>query len=77
MNMGTLYISFVVFLTLPAFILCLRPCRSKSRLIKDKSEKITTALKGDLFIRFFLEGCLNITFSSVLNIEHANEKGGL
>ena len=77
MNMGSLFISFVIFLTLPALLLCLRPCRSKSRLIKDKSEKISTALKGNLFIRFFLEGCLNIAISSVLNIEHANENGGL
>ena len=67
LNMGTLFIILVFFLTLPICLFLTNPLKIKSKWFKTKSESVSSSLKGNLFIRFFLEGCLDISIAIMLN----------
>ena len=76
-NLGTMFLTLVVMLTIPLCICVTLPCKSKSKWLTTKHKSLTNALHGNMFIRYLMEGCLDIAICSALNIMKGVEDGGL
>ena len=67
-NMGTLFFVFVMMLTVPICVFMSRPCRSKSRWCFKKHNSTLAAIRGNLWIRYLMEACLDVSISGTINI---------
>ena len=67
MNLGTLFITFLVILMIPCCLLCVKPFKHKSRWLNKKYKGLSDSIHGNLFIRYILEGCLDISICAMLN----------
>ena len=54
MNLGMMFLTLVVILLVPAWIICTKPCKNKSRWLTRKHSSLTKALHGNIFMRFLL-----------------------
>ena len=77
LNLGTMFLTLVIMLTVPCCILVTLPCKSSSKCLTNKHKGCTDALRGNFFIRFLLEGCLDISICATLNILKGVEDDGL
>ena len=66
-NLGTLYLMFLIILLIPVFLLLTRPCKTKSRWLTNKHHNLINSLHGNMFIRYLIEGCLDIANCIVIN----------
>ena len=66
-NLGTMFLTLMVMLFIPILLLLIRPCKSKSRWLTKKHTSLTNALHGNMFIRYLIEGSLDIAFCIALN----------
>lgn len=67
LNMGTMFLMFIVLLIIPCILLCSRPCRSCSRWLNKKHGAMSESMKGNSWIRFVMEGSLDISICASLN----------
>lgn len=73
LNLGTIFLVLVITLMMPIFLICVKPCVNKKQKWKKKHKGCVTSMKGNVFIRFFLEGCLDIVLCGALNIIYIQE----
>lgn len=66
-NLGTMFLSFVIMLFIPVLLLLVKPCKHKSLWLNKKYTNTLNALHGNMFIRFLIEGSLDIAICIVLN----------
>ena len=66
-NLGTMFITLVIILMIPLWIIFTKPCKYRSKWLSKNHESLTKSLRGNMFIRFILEGCLDIAICSALN----------
>ena len=76
-NLGTMFLTLVIILMIPVFILATKPCKSKSKWLTKKHISLTNSLHGNLFIRYLIEGCLDIAICIVLNFKQQRNEGEL
>ena len=67
LNLGTMFIAFIFILSLPMLLVFTKPCAKCSQKFKKKHIGCRKSLSGNLFIRYFLESCLEITICVSLN----------
>lgn len=75
LNLGTLFFMFILLLTIPVCLILTKPCRCWSWYNK-KHEAMSTSIKGNTWIRFIMEGCLDISICATVNyifIKKSNE----
>ena len=61
LNLGTLFITFIFMITaIPCFVCLSQPFKKRSNWVRTKSDGLLKALHGNMFLRFTLEGCLDI-----------------
>lgn len=61
-NLGALFAILIMTLTLPpTMAIAMRFCKRHSARINSKYESLTNALYGNMFIRYLLEACLEIS----------------
>ena len=60
-NLGTMYITLVIMLMTPICICTTRPCKDRSKWLQRKRVGLLNALHGNMFIRFLIEGCLDVS----------------
>mmetsp|Transcript_38853 Transcript_38853/g.50866 ORF Transcript_38853/g.50866 Transcript_38853/m.50866 type:complete len:257 (-) Transcript_38853:602-1372(-) len=73
MNLGTMFLVFVVMILMPVVLLCTKPCRNVHPKVKEKHKSCSTSLQGNAFVRFFLESCLDIAICASLNATYLRE----
>mmetsp|Transcript_6845 Transcript_6845/g.9408 ORF Transcript_6845/g.9408 Transcript_6845/m.9408 type:complete len:154 (-) Transcript_6845:1424-1885(-) len=66
-NLGTMFLVFVVMLIMPACLICTGPCRSCWPWLDRKHKATATNLHGNVWIRFLMEGSLDIIICGALN----------
>ena len=77
-NMGTLVIIFLITITLPLLIIILlRPCKNRSIRIGHQYQSVSDAMRGNIFIRFYLEAALDVTMCILLQFYYSDFNGGL
>ena len=59
-NLGTLYITLIIMLLTPVCICSTKPCKKRSKWLQKKHVSLLNALQGNMFIRYLIEGCLDI-----------------
>ena len=57
---------FIVLLTIPGCLICTRPLR-RWKWFHKKHSATATSMKGNSWIRFIIEGCLDISICASLN----------
>ena len=67
LNLGTMFLMFVVMLTIPACLICTGPCRRCWPWLDRKHKATKTNLHGNVWIRFLMEGSLDIAICASLN----------
>ena len=78
LNLGTMFLVLVVMLTLPLCLICTGPCRSCWPWLDRKHRATKTNLHGNVWIRFIMEGGLDIFLCAALNyIYLMHSAGGL
>ena len=73
LNLGTMFLSLLVMMLIPILLLVTKPCKKKSRWLTKRHTGLTKSLHGNMFIRYLLEGCLDIAICSVLDVVHQLE----
>lgn len=76
-NLGTMFLTFVIMLFIPVLLLLIKPCRAKSHWLDKKYSSMMQALHGNMFIRYLMEGSLDISICIVLNFIQDSDSGGL
>jgi hypothetical protein len=76
MNLGTMFLALVLMLTIPCWLLLTRSCKSKSQWLTQKHKSLIAALHGNMFIRFLIEGSLDIAICGTLNLYKIFSEGG-
>ena len=61
-----MFLMFIVLLTIPGCLICTRPLR-RWKWFHKKHSATATSMKGNLWIRFIIEGCLDISICASLN----------
>lgn len=76
-NLGTLYLTLAVFLALLILVILTQPCIHCSPRLKSKHDSIVLSLKGNMWIRYMMEGFLDIGICCALNYHdsHILEEG--
>ena len=78
LNLGTMFLVFVIMLTIPACLICTKPCGRCWPWLDKKNTATATSLQGNAWIRFIMEGSLDIAICGSLNyIFIKKESGGL
>ena len=67
LNLGTLFLVLVLLLAWPCFLLCTIPCKRLCSCFKTKHEASSESFKGNAYIRYILEGFLDIAICASLN----------
>ena len=67
LNLGTMFLTLLVMLLIPLCLLASKPFKNKSRWFSKKHESLARSASGNMFIRYMLEGCLDIVICAVLN----------
>lgn len=67
-NLGTLFITFLIILTVPLCVFASRPCIGKSPWIKRKHTSTLAAMRGNLWIRYLMEASLDVSISGTINL---------
>jgi len=75
-NLGTMFLTLVIMLTIPCCLLMTRPCKNKSQWLTKKHTSLIAALHGNMFIRYLLEGSLDIAICCTLNLYKDLSDGG-
>lgn len=76
-NMGTLVFAFLGSLIFPLIMyMLLKPCVGKSKNIAERHHRISSALRGNILIRYILEASLDICLCAVLQIQYSDLNGG-
>lgn len=68
LNLGTMFLIFMITLAMPALLFCSKPCINGRASLRKKHAKCNKSFKGNVFIRFFLESCLDIAICGNLNL---------
>ena len=66
-NLGTMFLAFVFILFLPILLILTGPC-DRCKVIHKRRTGCRKSLRGNVFIRYFLESCLDIAICAVLNV---------
>ena len=76
-NLGTLYLTVAVFLAILILMILTRPCLHCSTRLKSKHDSIMLGFKGNMWIRYMMEGFLDIGICCALNYHdsHILENG--
>ena len=77
LNMGSLFFILLILLTLPCCLFVSKPCKKYSGKFSAKHVSLTKSLYGNIYIRYLLEGCLDIAVCIVLNLINASNEGSL
>ena len=67
LNLGTMFLMFVVLLSIPPFLFCSRPCRRCWPWFNKKHQSMKKSVQGNSWIRFIMEGSLDISICASLN----------
>ena len=74
MNMGTLFLMLICLLVVPPlFLIFTKPCKSCFSWVAKNHVSIGNSFKGNMFIRFLLEGALDIAMCAALNFLYVEE----
>lgn len=65
-NLGSIFVTLIVILTIPVFLLMFLPCKNKFQWLHNKHTSLTNAYYGNMWTRYMLEGCLDISISLAL-----------
>ena len=77
-NLGSLFVIFLwLCLGIPLIFVLLRPFRTKSRYIGNKVSSLSDSLRGNLMIRFIIEGALDICICIAFQFEFKERNNGL
>jgi len=76
LNLGTMFIVFVIMLTIPACLICTKPCRRCWPWLDKKHKATATSLHGNAWIRFIMEGSLDIALCGAINYIFINDRQG-
>ena len=72
-NLGTLFLTLVIIATIPFFLCCTYPCKKRSEWFSKKHVSVSKSMQGNTFIRFLLEGCLDISICAYLQLFTSHE----
>mmetsp|Transcript_26104 Transcript_26104/g.34906 ORF Transcript_26104/g.34906 Transcript_26104/m.34906 type:complete len:154 (-) Transcript_26104:1104-1565(-) len=75
LNLGTLFLIFIILLILPCFLFFTKPCKNCTKGFKKKHKGMSKSVKGNAYIRFILEGGLDIAICASLNFQHDKRVG--
>ena len=67
LNLGTLFLMFVILLVIPVLLICSRPCKQCCTCFKKKHDLTSDSFRGNTYIRYILEGGLDIALCASLN----------
>ena len=70
-NLGTMFLAFIIILLMPVLLFLTLPCK-KWPSFEKKHNSCKESMSGNIFIRFFLESCLDIAICGSLNQIYAN-----
>jgi len=73
LNLGTMFISLVIILATPVCIFMTKPCGKCSNTLKKSQESTMKSMKGNVFIRYLIEGFLDISICASLNYIYETE----
>ena len=77
-NMGSMLFGFIGSVSIPLIaLLCLRPFTSKFKYAKNKHSELSDGLRGNIFIRFILEACLDIGLCVALQFWYSDLNNSL
>ena len=65
-NLGTMFLVFIFILCLPVMLIFTKPC-DRWKSVHKKRNGCKKSLQGNVFIRYFLESCLDISICASLN----------
>lgn len=68
-NLGTMFLVFAFMLTVPCCLICIRPCRRMSSWLDKNYKSTATSMYGNVWIRYAMEGCIDIAICAVLNLK--------
>ena len=74
-NLGSMFVTLVFILLIPIWLFLLRPCKNKYQWLHTKHTSLTNSIYGNLYIRYLLEGCLDIAISLTLQVTHMGSNG--
>ena len=67
LNLGSMFLALIFMLTLPACFVCVAPCRKVSPKCNRRFKGTTAQYHGNVWIRFMMEGGLDIAICAALN----------
>ena len=70
-NLGTIFVTLVIILTVPVLLILLRPCKNSCKWMHTKHTSLTHAYYGNTYLRYLLEGCLDIVISVLIQLIHS------
>lgn len=69
-----MFLVFVFMLTVPCCLICIRPCRRMTSWLDKKYKSTATSMYGNVWIRYAMEGAIDIAICAVLNLTYSFEE---
>lgn len=76
-NLGTLFITFLVLLSVPMCVCASGPCKQKSPWIHRARTSTQASIRGNMWIRYLMEASLDVSISGTINLIVAFENGSM
>ena len=72
-NLDALFIFFLLLLVVPTVtLLLIKPCKNRYQYLLQKHISISNSLRGNMFFRYILEACLDITICIFIQMHYMN-----